>query len=742
MVRPLRRHSSSMERSLDDRALAEKAETPAVARPSRAKRSLAWLQAIAFLLGALLLVWLIRSIGVEPIFSALSRVGFGFFIVVAANGTRHFLRTIAMRLSVPAEHRRFSLMQAFAARLGGESMSFLTFAGPLLGEPIKIALLRKRVPLVHGVPALVVDNLIYNLSVVVMVFVGAVLMLFAYPVPPVARDILIVIAAVTLLGMLAAAFATRKRATLLTNSIDRLGRRGILPKFLRTKRHHIYRIELTVYGFYKRRRAAFFSMIGLDLTAHATSVFEVFITLKMLGFPPRVAAAFIIESLTKVINFAFGFVPGTIGVYETGNGIILRTLGYTAAIGVALAIVRKAAIIFWTVIGVMILAWRALPNAWSRVLDRSPRLQKLMDSLVLSNLAHRPARTLVSIAGIALGVLLVVFTVGLAHGLLRERGQREANIGAQIIVRPSGTVSLGGGQTFTIPISHAAEVARVSGVRAAVPIGQHLDKSDSGFGTRLIEGIPYETYAALNNLTIIEGRGLQKDDEVIVDSAWRQERNATVGSTIELYERRFKLVGVYSPPGGGRLKIPLSTMQDQVGSENRVNTILVACDDPNQQEQVAARIKERFANDQIILTRDLPELYMSSVPALNIFLRVVIGVATTISMLVILLAMYTTVTERTRQIGILKSLGMSKRSVAWVIEQEAILISVLGVFGGVLLTLIARFFVMRSTTLVVDVEPKWIAISLIVGLIGGTIGALYPAMRAARQDAVDALSYE
>src|SRR5437763_15356463 len=112
MARALRRHSSSMDRSLDYSALVEKAETHAVARPSRAKRSLAWLQAIAFLLGALLLVWLIRSIGVEPIFSALGRVGFGFFIVVAANGTRHFLPTIAMRLSVPAEPRRFSLAQA------------------------------------------------------------------------------------------------------------------------------------------------------------------------------------------------------------------------------------------------------------------------------------------------------------------------------------------------------------------------------------------------------------------------------------------------------------------------------------------------------------------------------------------------------------------------------------------------------------------------------------------------------
>jgi len=104
--------------------------------------------------------------------------------------------------------------------------------------------------------------------------------------------------------------------------------------------------------------------------------------------------------------------------------------------------------------------------------------------------------------------------------------------------------------------------------------------------------------------------------------------------------------------------------------------------------------------------------------------------------------MYTTVTERTRQIGILKSLGMSKASIAWVIEQEAILVSVLGVFIGVVLTLLLRVTVMRSTSLIVDIEPKWIAISLIVGLIGGSIGALYPALRAARQDAVDALSYE
>jgi uncharacterized Tic20 family protein len=278
-----------MERSLDDHALIEE-QAHAAAKPSRAKRSVAWLQTLAFLLGAVLLFVLIRVVvGVEPIITALSRVGFGFFIVVGANGARHVLRTIAMRLAVAPEHRRFSFLQAFAARLGGESMGFLTFAGPLLGEATKVALLRKRVPLVHGVPALVVDNLLYNLSVVAVVFGGAVMMLVAYPVPAVAREVLVIIAVCALLGLIAATMATRKRVTLLTSSIDRLARRGFRPRFLRARRHHIYRIELTVYAFYKRRRAAFFSMIALDLASHVTSVFEVYITLKLLGFVPASA---------------------------------------------------------------------------------------------------------------------------------------------------------------------------------------------------------------------------------------------------------------------------------------------------------------------------------------------------------------------------------------------------------------------------------------------------------------------
>lgn len=705
-----------------------------------------WLQGVAFLLGLALLVYVINRVGVEPIFDALRNIGFGLIFLLAISGSRHVFRAMAMRTSIDPRHRSFSFRHALAVRLGGESVSFLTFTGPLLGEATKVALLRRRVPLVHGVSALVVDNIIYNLSVVFFILSGAVVMLVSYNLPPVVHYVLYAIAGCALAGILLTVWAVNRRVMLLTWTIDTLGRFGFHPKALTSRRDHIQDLESHVYDFYSHRPGSFFAMIGFNLLTHASSVLEVYVTLKMLGFAPLVSAAYIIESLTKVINFAFGFVPGTVGVYEYGTQRILLTLGYDPATGVALALVRKAGMLFWTVIGLVVLIWRAVPNATRRLMDRSPRFRKLMDSLVLSNISHRPARTVVSIFGIGIGVLLIVFTVGLAHGVLRERGRREGNINAEIMVRASGTFALSGSESFRLPAARAEALRKIEGVRGAVPIGQNLvsNKGASGFGSRNVDGINFDEYAALTGLTITEGQKLNDSGDVaIVDSIWHKEHpESPVGATVDLYDRPFRIVGVYDPPGGGRIKIPLATMQEQVGGEGNASAVLVACANPAEQEQVAARIRQQFPTDQIIFTRDLPELYASSVPALNIFIKVVVGVAASISLLVVLLAMYTTVTERTKQIGILKSLGMSKGTIAWVIEKEAILVSLLGVLTGILLTLLVRFAVMRTTSLVIELEPRWIIIAFAVGLVGGTIGALYPAIRAARQDAVEALAYE
>jgi len=183
-------------------------------------------------------------------------------------------------------------------------------------------------------------------------------------------------------------------------------------------------------------------------------------------------------------------------------------------------------------------------------------------------------------------------------------------------------------------------------------------------------------------------------------------------------------------------------MQNQVGSEGKASAFLVKVKEGFTVDQVGNNLNAAFPDNQIILTSELEELYMQGIPALNVFLDVVIGVAAIISGLIILLTMYTTVTERTRQIGVLKSLGMSNTNIAWTIVQEALLISFGGVVFGITAMYLLKFALGKWTSLTVVVEPSIILTITVVGLISGAVGALYPGLRAARLDAVDALNYD
>ncbi len=357
---------------------------------------------------------------------------------------------------------------------------------------------------------------------------------------------------------------------------------------------------------------------------------------------------------------------------------------------------------------------------------------------------HRPARTIVSVLGIAVGVLLIIFTVGLTNGTMRERATREANVGAEIMFRASGTLGISGSESFRLPISLKKDLEKIEGVKAAMPIAQNsVSASDSNSGSRLIDGINFDEYASVAGLKIIEGRKFNDNsDEAIIDTGWQRQKNIKIGDVLKLYERDFTIVGTYEPAAGARIKIPLGVMQKQLGGEEKASAFLIKAKDEYAPQQVAENLHRIFSDNQILLTKDLEELYMSSIPGLNVFLNVIIGVAATISALVILLTMYTTVTERTRQIGIMKSLGLSNAGIGWIIAKEALLISFCGIVGGILLTVILRFLLTRVTTLEVEISPLILLIVFVAGLIGGALGALYPALRAARLDAVEALSYE
>lgn len=323
-------------------------------------RPIVWFQIIVFLAGLGLLFYVLYNVGFKALSDTLSRVGWGFVLIIALNGIRHLLRTLSMYLVVPPQHRLFKFRQVIAARLGGEAVSFVTFTGPFLGEATKAALLKGEIPLSKTSAAIIVDNLLYYISVIVIILGGVGALAFAFSTDSSMNKALIVVSILSGMAFIGLFLMLWYRFKPVGYVIRRLTKFDVLPAYLDRKKEVIFTLEENIYEFYLHHKATFFAVFGVNFLAHAMSVLEVFAVLSMLGFTSSVTIAFIIESLTKVINLTFSFIPGAIGVYEGGNGVILNTLGYATATGVALALVRRGAILFWTLVGIGILLWRAV----------------------------------------------------------------------------------------------------------------------------------------------------------------------------------------------------------------------------------------------------------------------------------------------------------------------------------------------------------------------------------------------
>jgi putative ABC transport system permease protein len=392
-----------------------------------------------------------------------------------------------------------------------------------------------------------------------------------------------------------------------------------------------------------------------------------------------------------------------------------------------------------------------------------------MDSLIGANIKQRPLRTAVSVIGVALGVILVVLFAGLARGMIRDAASRQANVDAEIRFLPGGNPSLQA-NPLMLPEAYAdaliggvkpsaddhdiEPIPPIPGIAAVTPVGEMIQSSLSGIGFETIDGIDYSSFVKTTQLRIAQGRPLGdgrqpgSEYEAIVDDYYLEKTKdvdgnpVRLGSKITVLGNQFTVVGVYEPSVLARVKIPLHTLQDLMGGVPNCTFIMVKCERPELTEQVQQAIKKYYRDKNAILTTDIPALYSQGFGAVEIFLNVVIGLAVVISTLVILLAMYTTIIERTREIGILKSLGASKRFIVMIIEKEAALISAMGIGAGFVIATVAKFWIEGHTKLRIDLQPKWLLIAALIGLLGGVIGAFYPAVRAANLDPVDAISYD
>jgi putative ABC transport system permease protein len=233
---------------------------------------------------------------------------------------------------------------------------------------------------------------------------------------------------------------------------------------------------------------------------------------------------------------------------------------------------------------------------------------------------------------------------------------------------------------------------------------------------------------------------------MIVDDLFAQQNHARVGDHFDVLNQSFRISGIVEHGKGARRYLPIATLQDLLGSAGKASMFYVKTDKPENAEAVVAAVKQVPGMDQYV-ARSLAEytslMTVSNIPFLSTFLNIVIGISVIIGFIVIFQSMYTAVMERTREIGILKSLGATKFYIVNVVLRESLLLAIGGVLLGIVFTGLGSAAINYKFPLHRMVwDNHWVLRSAIIAIAGALLGGVYPALEAARKDPIEALAYE
>jgi putative ABC transport system permease protein len=367
-----------------------------------------------------------------------------------------------------------------------------------------------------------------------------------------------------------------------------------------------------------------------------------------------------------------------------------------------------------------------------------------MNKLVIANLLHRPLRSLISVTAVAIEVVMILSIVAIFMGMLDNQKERMNGIGADVVVMPSNAAMVAGVGGAPIPATTAGFLATLPHVTVASPVITDFNMSSA---VEIMYGIDFKSYDALRPFRFLAGGPFQTPDDVIIDDIYaRSGKGYHIGDTMMIKNHKFRVCGIVENGKGGRRMVPIDTLGSLIGSEGKASVIYLKSDNPANDDLIMQEVHNTkgLTNYRVQTMEDLVSQYTPSrFPGFDIALEVVISIAVIVGFLVIFQSMYTAVLERTREIGILKSLGSSKATIVSVVLRETALLAAAGVLLGIAATFGVRALLhLKFSTFAFELTATWIGWGTMIAFGGAIFGALYPAWMAARKDPIDALAYE
>jgi len=245
--------------------------------------------------------------------------------------------------------------------------------------------------------------------------------------------------------------------------------------------------------------------------------------------------------------------------------------------------------------------------------------------------------------------------------------------------------------------------------------------------------------------TFEQGHSFEKPDDILLDRYYAEQRHVHVGDPISMLNRSWHIAGIVEPGKLAHIFLPIAVLQDLTGCTGKVSQVYLKVDNQSNLEAAFNQLKDKYVDFPIYTMQAFTSLVsVQNIPLLAGFINAVIGIGVVIGFAVVSLSMYMAVLQRTREIGILKSLGASNRFVLGMILAEALILGLGGTLFGIALSFASRYFMqhLMPASLPQAIVPIWWPIAGAIAMGAALLGALYPGMMAVKQDPIEALAYE
>jgi hypothetical protein len=310
--------------------------------------------------GIALFAYFIYSVGFHEILHNVEKFGFiGFAVLLAVYFLRMCTRAAAWKLSV-YEPYFLKLRDTIAAVVIGEAMSSLIPLGILISGTAKAVAVRKKVPLVVGLSSVATENLFYSFITSFFLILGSFTLVRSFDLDPGWATTIDVLIGIILAVILFLLLMIVRQWHFASETCEWLYQKGFATSLLEHGRMEVRLFENLIYGFYRRYPKRFIPICLLEAAFHLRGVFEVWFVLNRIGGSANFVSSFLLETVSRLITIVFKLVPFVIGVDEAGARFVAETVAIGAGIGVTLAIIRKARILFWTAVGLALIIKRGL----------------------------------------------------------------------------------------------------------------------------------------------------------------------------------------------------------------------------------------------------------------------------------------------------------------------------------------------------------------------------------------------